>query len=88
MKRKIVFLLFLMIFIIPYIARTIEAKETVSYKVDYINIRVNAGDTMLSISETYRGEVETQTFIRMIQQINNMNHTVIRENSYLKIPVF
>lgn len=88
MKRKIVLLLILMIFIIPYITRTIEAKETVSYNVEYINIKVNAGDTMLSISETYRGEVENQTFIKMIQQINNMNHTVVRENSYLKIPVF
>ena len=89
MKRKIVFLLIFIILLITYVANSIEAKEPIKINtIEYLVIQVSSGDTMWSISEEYRGEKDLHSFMAMIQQLNHMNHTVITEGSYIKVPVF
>lgn len=90
MKRIFLFMLLFSIIIVPYITRSISAKEPITAikKIEYINVLVHGGDTLWSISEQHRGERDLQTFMTIVQQLNNMNHTVVREGSYIKIPVF
>lgn len=90
MKKKAL-ILTLAVFFLLYIgvASSLETKESLNQNtISFISITVEPGDTMWSITEEYRGQIEHQTFLRMIQQFNNMEHTVVREGATLKIPVF
>ncbi|SHJ55385.1 LysM domain-containing protein [Anaerobranca californiensis DSM 14826] len=93
MKKLIISLTILSILIISIgVASSLEGKNSTQSSnyskitIQYFNITVVEGDTIWSISERYRGNVEQESFINMIRQINNLNGNVIRVGQTLKIP--
>ncbi|SET23109.1 cell division suppressor protein YneA [Anaerobranca gottschalkii] len=92
MKKLIISIIVLSILIVSIgIASSLENKGTISSNyskttIQYFNITVTEGDTLWSISEKYRGDIEQENFINMIKQINNLHHNVIRVGQNLKIP--
>lgn len=92
--KKIVILvvtIVLLLVVSMVVASSLEGSsntEKNNITIQYIEIKIQQGDTMWSISERYRNEMPRDTFINIIQQFNNMSHTVVREGSMLKIPVF
>lgn len=91
MKKIIILILTTIILLMATIgvASSLEQKHNKQLvkTIQYIEITVEQGDTMWSISERYRNEIAQDTFISIIQQFNNMSHTVVRQGSTLKIPI-
>ncbi|QNO16524.1 LysM peptidoglycan-binding domain-containing protein [Alkalicella caledoniensis] len=91
MKKIIILILTTIILLMATIgvASSLEQKHNKQLvkTIQYIEITVEQGDTMWSISERYRNEIPQDTFISIIQQFNNMPHTVVRQGSTLKIPI-
>lgn len=93
MKKLIISLTILSILIISIgVASSLEGKNSTQSSnyskitIQYFNVTVVEGDTIWSISERYRGDVEQESFMNMIRQINNLNSNVIRVGQTLKIP--